>query len=202
MRAWRALQCGRWPLKLTVSCPMKRGHLLLAVGLVACLGIAAADPPPPAPKEDPAPCQVSSDVSIEAQIYTNSSFGQHWEYHGQSGGKVTLHVTYFLSPMGELSGSFQLDPGEINYAICVAEVADFFTLPNDISGTSSMVDGPVLAITIRRGSTTKTVKLYDPVDVDAHGYAARFHRVWDRIFQPLPVRPVWIRAANQRLERP
>ena len=181
---------------------MKLGQILLAFALVGGLGSATAEPPPPAPKDNPAPCQVTPDASIDAEIYTNASFGQHWEYHGHSGGAATLHITYFLSPMGELTGSFHLDPGEINYAMCVAEAAAFFDLPRDISGTSVMIDGPVLMITIRRGGTTKTVKLSDPVNVDEHGYAARFHRVWDRIFQPLPIKPVWTRADNQRLERP
>jgi hypothetical protein len=97
--------------------------------------------------------------------------------------------------MGELSGSFNLDPGEISYAICVADAADFFNLPPEISADAVMIDGPVLSISIKRRGTTKTVRLYDSGNLGKHSDIARFLRVWDRIFKPLPVRPAWNRGS-------
>jgi hypothetical protein len=156
------------------------------------------------PDENPAPCKVTSDASIEARITTNSTFGEVWEYHGRSGGAVTLHINYLLTPMGELSGSFNLDPGEINYVICIADAAQFFSLPSHIetNGDAMMVDGPELAISIKRGGITKTVHVYDPGHLGNRDEVARFLRVWARIFKPLPVRPEWHRASNNRSRSP
>jgi hypothetical protein len=154
--------------------------------------------------DNPTPCHVTADASIEARITTNSTFGEVWEYHGQSGGAVTLRVNYLLTPMGELSGLFNLDPGEISYAICVADAAGFFSLPSHIetNGDAVMVDGPELTIIIKRGGTAKTVQVYDPSHLRNRDEVARFLRVWDRIFKPLPVRPEWHRASDNRSRGP
>jgi hypothetical protein len=165
------------------------------VALLALMQVLTAWAHAPESEDNPMPCQITSDASIDARISTNSTFGQLWEYHGVSGGAVTLRISYLLSPMGELSGSFNLDPGEINYALCVADAARFFGLPPEISGSTTPIDGPVLSISIKRRGTTKTVRLYDSGGFSRSDEAARFRRVWDRIFKPLPVRPAWNRGS-------
>jgi hypothetical protein len=177
---------------------LRRVTLALALGHFVTTAL-ASEPP-----DNPTPCHVTSDASIEARITTNSTFGEVWEYHGRSGGAVTLHISYLVTPMGELSGSFNLDPGEINYAICVADAAGFFSLPSQIETNDDavMVDGPKLTISIKRDGTTKTVQVYDPSHLRNRDEIARFLRVWDRIFKPLPVRPEWQRASNNRWRGP
>ena len=182
------------PLNFTVSCPMKRLRVA-PVALLALAQVLAASAYAAESVDNPAPCPTTADAVIDARISTNSTFGQLWEYHGVSGGAVTLRINYLLSPMGELSGSFNLDPGEINYALCVADAADFFSLPPEISGSTVPIDGPVLSISIKRRGAAKAVRLYDSRDLIKSGEAARFRRVWDRIFKPLPVRPAWNRGS-------
>jgi hypothetical protein len=77
--------------------------------------------------------------------------------------------------------------------ICVADAVQFFSLPRHIQtkGDSLMVDGPELTISIKRGGMTKTVEAYDPSNLRNRDDVARFHRVWDRIFKPLPLKPAW-----------
>jgi hypothetical protein len=79
--------------------------------------------------DNPNPCQVTSDAVVSAALSTAGSDGEIWTYEAHSGGSATLRIQHLLSPMGEVSGSFSLDPGEINYAICVAQAANFFALP-------------------------------------------------------------------------
>jgi hypothetical protein len=138
------------------------------------------------------PCRVTEAASVEARIATNSTFGELWEYHGQSSGTVTLRINYLLSPMGELTGSFTLDPGEISHVICEADAAQFFSLPRHIETKHDavMVDGPELTISIRRAGVTTTVQAYDPSHLRNQNEVARFLRVWNRIFKPLPLKPV------------
>jgi hypothetical protein len=149
-------------------------------------------------------CQVTANATIDATITTIGAFGELWEYHVHSGGAVTLHVTFFLSPTGELSGSFNLDPGEINYVICEADAAGFFSLPRLLQkkGDAVMLDGPALTISITRGGTTTTVHVDDPADLRNQDEVARFLRVWDRIFKPLPIKPLVLRASNNRSRGP
>jgi hypothetical protein len=154
--------------------------------------------------DNPNPCQVTTDATIEATISTAAADGELWEYEGHSGGKVTLHVHYLLSPMGDMSGSFLLDPGEINYALCVADAANFYSLPSSLGPKSHALPlhSPHLRIRIARRGSVKTVELDDPADSSTQEDAARFLRVWNRIFAALPLKPTWYEAANQRLERP
>ncbi|HVN46242.1 MAG TPA: hypothetical protein VMT66_13520, partial [Steroidobacteraceae bacterium] len=101
---------------------MDRLRLTAVVLLTLCQGFGVRSVAGTA-EDNPAHCQITENASIDASIITNSTFGEVWEYHAQSGGAVTLRVTYLLSPMGKLTGTFDIDPGEINYMICVAEAA-------------------------------------------------------------------------------
>ena len=169
---------------------MKRIYLAPSVLLALCwvfgpTSVAATS------DDNPSPCQAGVGASIEARVTTNSTFGEVWEYNGQSGGTVTLRIKYLLSPMGEVSGTLNLDPGEMNYMLCVADAAQFFSLPRHIGKDDPvMIDGPDLTITIKRGGVTKTVQVYDPAHLRNRDEVARFFRVWDRIFKPLPLKPV------------
>jgi hypothetical protein len=96
---------------------MERLRLTPAVLLALCQGFGAFSLAA-SPDESSRPCQVTEGATIEARVATNSTFGEIWEYHGQSGGSVTLRVNYLLSPMGEVTGTFNLDPREISYVIC------------------------------------------------------------------------------------
>lgn len=171
---------------------MERLRLTHVVLLALCQVLGARSVAGPA-EDNPSHCQIADNVSIDARIVTNSTFGEVWEYHAKSGGAVTLRVKYLLSPMGELSGSFSIDPGEISYMICVADATQFFSLPSHIEtkGDAPMVDGPELTISIKRGGVRKTVAASDPTHLRNQDEVARFHRVWDRIFKPLPIRPAW-----------
>jgi hypothetical protein len=156
------------------------------------------------PEDNPSPCQVTTDATIEATISTAEADGELWEYKGHSGGNAKLTIRYLLSPMGDMSGSFLLDPGGIQYALCVAEAANFYSLPPTLGPKSHAVPlhAPHLRIKITRDGSVKTVDLDDPADSSTQEDVARFLRVWNRIWIALPLRPAWPRASNQRLERP
>jgi hypothetical protein len=192
VRPRRLAGVGAWPLNFTVRCPMERLRLTHVVVLALCQGFGARAVAATL-QDNPSHCQATENVTIDARISTNSTFGELWEYHAQSGGAVSLRVNYLLSPMGEVTGSFSIDPGEINYMICVADAAQFFSLPPHIQtkGDSIAIDGPELSISIKRGGITRTVQVSDPTNLRNQDEVARFRRVWERIFKPLPLKPAW-----------
>ena len=192
MRPRRLAGVGARPLNFTVRCPMERLRLTHVVVLALCQGFGARAVAA-THQDNPSHCQATENVTIDARISTNSTFGELWEYHAQSGGAVSLRVNYLLSPMGEVTGSFSIDPGEINYMICVADAAQFFSLPPHIQtkGDSIAIDGPELSISIKRGGITRTVQVSDPTNLRNQDEVARFRRVWERIFKPLPLKPAW-----------
>jgi hypothetical protein len=192
VRPRRLAGVGARPLNFTVRCPMERLRLTHVVVLALCQGFGARAVAATL-QDNPSHCQATENVTIDARISTNSTFGELWEYHAQSGGAVSLRVNYLLSPMGEVTGSFSIDPGEINYMICVADAAQFFSLPPHIQtkGDSIAIDGPELSISIKRGGITRTVQVSDPTNLRNQDEVARFRRVWERIFKPLPLKPAW-----------
>jgi hypothetical protein len=97
-----------------------------------------------------------------------------------------------------------VDPGAINYALCVADAARFYSLPPALGPKSYAMPlhAPHLRIKITRPGSVKTVDLDDPADSSTQDEVARFLRVWNRIFAALPVKPTWNGASNPRLERP
>jgi hypothetical protein len=78
---------------------MERLRLTHVVLLALCQGFGARSVAGTA-EDNPSHCQITQNASIDARIITNSTFGEVWEYHAQSGGAVTLRVHYLLSPMG------------------------------------------------------------------------------------------------------
>ena len=125
------------------------------------------------------PCQVTDNATIEATICTAGGDGELWEYKGTSGGNVSLHIKYLRSPTGDVSGTLQVDPGEISYAICEANAAGFFSLPSHLESTDEpvMLHAPKLHIAISRVGSTKTVDVYDPSHIRNQPDVARFLRV-------------------------
>jgi len=156
------------------------------------------------PVDNPSPCQVTKDATIEATISTAAGDGELWTYEGHSGGEVKLTIHYLLSPMGDMSGTFLVDPGAINYALCVADAANFFALASVLGPKSHAVPlhSPHLRIKISRHGSVKTVDLDDPAESSTQEEVARFLRVWNRLWAALPLRPEWPGASNPRLERP
>ena len=124
--------------------------------------------------------------------------GETWEYKLRSGGASTLDIDFELSPSGKMTGSFELDPGALNYTICEAEAAKFFSLPSRLNSEkdSVMLHGPNLRISITRAGVTKTVQIYDPDHVQSRAAVASFMRVWDRALKPFPLQPKWRHASN------
>jgi hypothetical protein len=191
------------PLNFTVRCPMLSSRnarrLLIASCAILFHAVVAV-----ASEDNPSPCQITPDAVVSATLTTAGADGQIWNYEVHSGGSATLRIQYLLSPMGEVSGSFSLDPGEINYAICVAETASFFALPSQLESRSAAaaLHAPDLIIKITRAGSTKTVEVYDPRRLGNRDDLKRFLRVWDRIFSPVPLKPIWDRASNNRWSGP
>src|SRR5271169_5869694 len=107
----------------------------LAASIIVPTGAFSASASP----DNPSPCQVTTDAMIEATITTAEADGELWEYEGHSGGEAKLSVHYLLSPMGNMSGSFLLDPGAINFALCVADAAKFYSLPAYLAPKSNAI---------------------------------------------------------------
>jgi len=138
-----------------------------------------------------APCARGKDLLVKAFVTTAGPYGQLWEVELRPGNEMYVSISYLLNPMGNLKGTFVVDPSQVDTLVKVVESQKFFALPNEISPKDVAIHAPDLRLTITRGDTVREVRLYDPAAISQRSETKRFLAVWTAVFAPLPIRPSW-----------
>jgi hypothetical protein len=131
---------------------------------------------------------------VEAWISTAGPYGESWDLRLGPSGEVSLRVNYMVTPSGTVMARFSLSPDHIALIRAAVESERFFDLPGNISPASRPLHQPALRLDVWLDQKHHTVQAYDPEQLRADPNLRRFLAVWQRLFEPLPIRPSW-RAA-------
>jgi hypothetical protein len=164
------------------------GKSLVSVLALACVIASAETRDVACPS---ASCARGKDLLVKAFVTTAGPYGELWEVELRPGNEMHVSISYLLKPMGDLKGTFLIDPSLVDTMVKVVETQQFFALPNEISANDVAIHAPDLRLTITRGDTVREVRLYDPAAISQRSETKRFLAVWTAVFAPLPIRPSW-----------
>lgn len=165
-------------------------YLVALIFAVHTSGAAFADA---CKQKEPEPCShvTEKNVTFEVTAATQGFYGQLWKVSYTGLKNINVEIDYMLSPMGNLSGTFFVDPAALERIKKVAIEQRFFDLPRKIIADRIPLHAPDLRLTLTVDGKTHKVSLYDPKGLQDSPEAARFLAMWNEVFSSLPMRPSW-----------
>jgi hypothetical protein len=126
------------------------------------------------------------DVAFEARVITAGPYGEMWTVKLDRDTKASVEINWMLNPMGDLKGSFLIDPSDLARIAAAADTASFATLPKEITPAQGVpLHAPDLRLRLTSKGKTHSVRLYDPAEVEDRAKVDRFMTVWNAIFKVL-----------------
>ncbi len=177
-----------------------RKLVLVSTAPLAILALVACSVSRQASQADQPLCQLAAQPPVlEFRLSTAGPYGETWRVTLREFSElppedpwVEVCVDFHsFAPSGRAQASFLLSAERYREVLAALDDAKFHELPEVISQPKVALHMPSLEIVDRRQDTPRSVELYNPTELTGRLEVPRFMRVWDSLFNQLPLSTKW-----------